>query len=227
LYSIVFAQCVFALFAIYIEKYVVSGEIYIIFRLKMNATKVLVIEYVSEDIQLEDVLLSQNFQVFSLLPDALNIETVADDIKPDVILINSRKVTDSIMQFITDINRVYESPIVLFSDDPDTHSVNKVIEAGISAYIVSGLESNRIKSIIDIGIARFKKQQSLKKELEQTKSKLEDRKLTDRAKGILIKTRGFSEDEAYHTLRKLAMDRNISLGEMAKNVISMAELLEH
>lgn len=60
------------------------------------------------------------------------------------------------MQFITDINQIYESPIILFSDDPGTHSVNKVIEAGISAYIVNGLESKRIKSIMDIGIARFK-----------------------------------------------------------------------
>ena len=193
----------------------------------MSAIKVLVVEYVSKDIEFEDILSHQNFQTFSLLPDALDIKSIANEIKPDVILINSRKVTDSIMQFITDINQIYQCPIILFSDDPDTHSVNKVIEAGISAYIVSGLESGRIKSIIDIGIARFKQQQGLKKELEQTKSKLEDRKLIDRAKGILIKTRGFSEDEAYHKLRKLAMDRNISLGEMAKNIISMAELLEN
>ncbi len=134
---------------------------------------------------------------------------------------------NSILQLITGINQVYECPIILFSDDPDTDSVNKVIKAGISAYIVSGLESKRIKSIIDIGMARFQLQQGLKKELIKTKAQLEDRKLTDRAKGILIKTRGFTEDEAYHTLRKLAMDRNISIGEMAKNVIAMAELLDH
>ncbi len=192
----------------------------------MNSIKVLVIEFTSEYKVLEQILLAQNYQVFTFLPKALRLESIANEIKPDVILINSSKVSDSIMQLISDINKVYESPIVLFSDDPDTDSVNKVIKSGISAYIVSGLESKRIKSIIDIGIARFKEQQSLKKELQKAKSKLEDRKVTDRAKGILIKTRGFSEDEAYHTLRKLAMDRNISLGEMAKNVIAMAELLE-
>jgi len=195
--------------------------------LKMNAIKVLVIEYTSEYKVLEQILLAHNYQVFTFIPESLSVESLANEILPDVIMINSQKVTDSIMQTITDINQVYECPIVLFSDDPDTHSVNKVIKSGISAYIVSGLESKRIKSIIDIGIARFKQQQSLKKQLQKAKLKLEDRKVTDRAKGILIKTRGFSEDEAYHTLRKLAMDRNISLGEMAKNVISMVELLEH
>ncbi len=193
----------------------------------MNSKKVLVIEYNSEYKVLEKILLAQDYQVFTFLPEALHFESIANEIKPDVILINSEKVTDTIMQLISKINQLYETPIVLFSDDPDTDSVNKVIKAGISAYIVNGVESKRINSIIDIGIARFKQQHQLKKELEKTKAKLEDRKLTDRAKGILISSRGYTEDEAYHTLRKLAMDRNISLGEMAKNVIAMAELLDH
>lgn len=193
----------------------------------MNPAKVLVIECSSEQKELEAILLSQNFQVITLQQEKLSLGYIAEEIKPDVILINSVKVANSILQLITGINQVYECPIILFSDDPDTDSVNKVIKAGISAYIVSGLESKRIKSIIDIGMARFQLQQGLKKELIKTKAQLEDRKLTDRAKGILIKTRGFTEDEAYHTLRKLAMDRNISIGEMAKNVIAMAELLDH
>jgi len=191
----------------------------------MDITNVLVIEYIPGDKILENILLSQNMQVVSLLPEVLDISTITKDIKPDVILINCRKVTDSMMQLILNINQAYPRPIILFSDDPDTQSVNKVIKSGVSAYIVSGLESNRIKSIIDIARARFNEQQSMKNELEKTKSKLEERKLVDRAKGLLIKTRGFSEDEAYHTLRKLAMDRNIAIGEMAKNVIAMAELL--
>ena len=193
----------------------------------MNPAKVLVIECTREQKELEAILLNQNFQVITLLQESLSLGYIAEEIKPDVILINSVKVTNSILQLITGINQVYDCPIILFSDDPDTDSVNKVIKAGISAYIVSGLESKRIKSIIDIGMARFKLQQGLKKELEKTRAQLESRKLTDRAKGILIQTRGFTEDEAYHTLRKLAMGRNISIGEMAKNVIAMAELLDH
>ncbi|WP_428357590.1 ANTAR domain-containing response regulator [Methyloprofundus sp.] len=101
------------------------------------------------------------------------------------------------------------------------------MRAGIIAYIVNGLESKGSKSIIDIATARFKEQQQLKAGLEKTKDKLEERKLVERAKDILIKTRDFSEDEAYHTLQKLAMDRNIALAEMAKNGIAMSELLAH
>ncbi len=191
----------------------------------MTRINVLVIEYLDSDKTLETIVRKQNIQVVAISPENLDTQFIASTLKPDVMLINCRKVTDLMLQFVAEINELYARPIILFSDDPDTQSVNKVIKSGISAYIVSGLESNRIKSIIDIAIARFTEQQSLKNELEKTKSKLEERKLVDRAKGILIKTRNFSEDEAYHTLRKLAMDRNIAIGEMAKNVIAMSELL--
>lgn len=193
----------------------------------MSSYKILVIEYIAEAKELEKILQEQGFQASTLISGSPDINKITHEIKPQIIIINSEKVTPPIIEFVQKLNLVYARPIIFFSEDPDTRSVNKVIKAGISAYIVSGLESKRIKSIIDIAAARFKEQQQLKTELEKTKSKLEERKLMDRAKGILIKTRGLSEDDAYHTLRKLAMDRNISLGEMAKNVIAMAELLEN
>ena len=193
----------------------------------MSNYKILVIEYLSESKDLEMMLHKLNFQAVTLRSDSLDINKITNEIMPQIIVINSEKVTHPIIEFVQQLNQTYARPIILFSEDPDTQSVNKVIKAGISAYIVSGLESKRIKSIIDIAAARFKEQQQLKTELKKTRSKLEERKLIDRAKGILIKTRGFSEDEAYHTLRKLAMERNIALGEMAKNVIAMAELLKN
>ena len=131
-----------------------------------------------------------------------------------------------ILGAILDINRSHSVPVIMFAEDQDTETINRVIKAGISAYIVDGYEAKRIKAIIDIAMARFKEHQSLKNELEKTKIKLEERKLIDRAKGILIRSQGFTEDEAYHALRKLAMDRNMAIGEMAKNVISMADLLK-
>jgi len=184
-----------------------------------------VIEYIVGDKELEHILQKLNIPVVSILPSEIDIDVIAYQIKPDIILINTRKVNTKIVTFILDINQVYERPIILFSDDPDIQSVNKVIKSGVSAYIVSGLESKRIKSIIDIAVARFNELSHLKDELQKTKAQLEDRKLIDKAKGILMQTRGFSEEEAYHTLRKLAMDRSIAVGEMAKNVIAMAELL--
>lgn len=191
----------------------------------MNPLNVLVIEQNSDDNELEAILLSQGIKAKTTTLQAVDTMDVANT-QPDVILFNSHRATEVVLKTISEINKFYAAPIILFSDDADTKAVNKVIKAGVSAYIVNGLESKRIKSIIDIAIARFGQQKLLKDELEKTKSKLEERKLIDRAKGILIKTRGFSEDESYHTLRKLAMDRNIAIAEMAKNVISMAELLK-
>ena len=114
----------------------------------------------------------------------------------------------------------------MFASDGNVDTINLAIKAEVSAFIVDGLEHNRIESIINVAIARFKHQQCLNNALEEARAKLEDRKQIDRAKAILIKTQNFTEDEAYHTLRKLAMDRNISLGEMAKNVIVMSELFK-
>ncbi len=192
----------------------------------MSPYKILVIEYISRNNELEKILQKQGIQANTAFPESLDIEQITNELKPQIIIINSIKVTDTIIEFIQTLNLVYARPMILFSEDPDTQSINKVIKAGISAYIANGLESKRIKSIIDIAAARFKEQQQLKTELQKTKSKLEERKLMDQAKSILIKTQGLSEDEAYHTIRKLAMDRNTALGEMAKNVIAMVKLLE-
>lgn len=125
-----------------------------------------------------------------------------------------------------EINQHHSIPVVMFAEDQQTETINKVIKAGVSAYIVDGLEPKRLKAIVDIAIVRFNEQQALKDELKKTKTQLEDRKLVDRAKAVLIKSQGYSEDDAYHALRKLAMDRKVSIGEMAKNVIAMADLLK-
>lgn len=117
-------------------------------------------------------------------------------------------------------------PVIMFASDDNNDSIHQVIKAEVCAYIVNGLDVKRLNSIVSVAMARFKHNQVLKQALEEVCAKLEDRKLIDRAKAILIKTQNFTEDEAYHTLRKLAMDRHISLGEMAKNVIAMSELFK-
>jgi len=192
----------------------------------MKVLNALVIEQTPDNYEIEEILLKQGIKATSTELKSLDFMEIADTINPDVILFNTSQTSSIVLQSISEINKVFAVPIILFSDETDTHAINKVIKAGVSAYIVDGLESKRIKSIIDIAIARFSEQKTLKDELEKTKSKLEERKLIDRAKGILIKTRGYSEDESYHTLRKLAMDRNVPIAEMAKNVITMAELLK-
>ncbi len=191
----------------------------------MNALNILLIEDETADQLLENILVTQSYSVINTAKSKSSIQALIADSDTDIVIFN----IDSPKKYFQDIQYINQHqtlPIIIFAADETTDTINQIVKAGVSAYVVNGLETNRINSIIAIAVARFKEQQRLKTELEKTKSKLEERKLIDRAKGILIKARGFTEDDAYHTLRKLAMDRNIAIGEMAKNIIAMAELLK-
>jgi two-component system, response regulator / RNA-binding antiterminator len=148
------------------------------------------------------------------------------EIAPDIIIFNFDTPSKKLFADLQTLNHQSPLPVIMFVSDGNAETIDQAIKADVSAYIVDGLERNRINSIINVAVARFKHQQSLKNALEEARAKLEDRKQIDRAKAILIKTQNFTEDEAYHTLRRLAMDRNITLGEMAKNVIAMSELFK-
>ncbi len=191
----------------------------------MNALNILLIEDETADQLLEKKLVAQGYSVTNTAKSKTNIQSLVANNDTDIVIFN----IDSPKKYFQDIHYLNQNqtlPIIIFAADDTTDTINQIVKAGVSAYVVNGLETSRINSIITIAVARFKEQQRLKTELEKTKSKLEERKLIDRAKGILIKARGFTEDDAYHTLRKLAMDRNIAIGEMAKNIIAMAELLK-
>ena len=192
----------------------------------MSSLKVLVIDSFDEQRLLEKQLQIQGFEVACLNHQALNLPDLAKTLQPDVMVLNLYSPDQAILDMILEINHNHSMPVVMFAEDQQTATINKVIKAGVSAYIDDGFEPRRIKTIIEIAIARFKEQQALKLELQKTKNQLEDRKLIDRAKALLIKSQGYDEDQAYHALRKLAMDRKLGLGEMAKNVIAMAELLK-
>lgn len=190
----------------------------------MAALNVLVVDEFDSEHLLEATLRQHGCEVLTLKLKELNMVQIVQTLHPDVVVLNLYTPSEAVLRMIIEINHHYSLPVVIFAEDQQTETINKVIKAGVSAYIVDGLEAKRIKSIVDIAIARFKEQHALKEELKKTKTQLEDRKLVDRAKAILIKSQGYTEDQAYHALRKLAMDRNIAIGEMAKNVISMAEL---
>ncbi|MDO8844937.1 MAG: ANTAR domain-containing protein [Methylicorpusculum sp.] len=192
----------------------------------MKPLKVLIVDEVQADKLLEHTLQKYGFEIACLPLKSLDLSAIVLSLLPDIVVLNVFTPTQAVLKAILTINQSHSVPVIIFAEDQDTETINQVIKAGVSAYIVDGLDTKRIKTIIDIAIARFKEQQALKDELKKTKSQLEERKLIDRAKGLLMKSQGYNEDEAYHALRKLAMDRNIAIGEMAKNVISMADLLK-
>ncbi|MGY6277846.1 ANTAR domain-containing response regulator [Methylomonas sp. MgM2] len=193
----------------------------------MTARKVLVIdEFFDTGISLEESLSRHGYQVATLKLQALDLLAVVQNLEPDAVVLNLYSPDDKVLNMILTLNQQCAVPVIMFAEDQQTDTINKVIKTGVSAYIVDGLEPRRIKAIIEVAIARFNEQQALKSELQKTRIQLEERKLVDRAKGILSQSQGYTEDQAYHALRKLAMDRKVSVGEMAKNIIAMAELLK-
>lgn len=192
----------------------------------MQALKVLIADETQGEKLLEKTLKKHGFETACLPFDTIDLNLLVSNLLPDIVVLNVYTPTPKTLDAILTINQSHSAPVILFAEDQDSDTIDKVIKAGVSAYIVDGLDPKRIKTIIDIAVARFKEQNAIKEELKKTKSQLEERKSVDRAKGILMKSQGFDEAQAYHALRKLAMDRNISIGEMAKNVISMADLLK-
>jgi response regulator NasT len=124
------------------------------------------------------------------------------------------------------LSRALKKPIAMFVDRSDSAEIEAAVEAGVSAYVVDGLRKERVKPILDMAISRFNAFARLTRELEEARSALEDRKLIDQAKAILIKSRGISEAEAYGLLRKTAMNQNRKIVEIAQSLITAAGLLE-
>ena len=147
-------------------------------------------------------------------------------IDPDVILIDLENPSRDVLEQMFQVSRVVKRPVAMFVDQADSASIQASVDAGVSAYIVDGLKKERIKSILDLCISRFNAFSRLQSELEQTKSALEERKVIDRAKGILMKAKKLSEEQAYALLRKTAMNENRKIADVAQSVITAAELFK-
>lgn len=174
---------------------------------------------------LEQALLDNGYEVVARSSVEEDLLQRISDVKPDVIIVDMESPDRDTLESMRTISRDQPRPIVMFAERSDRISIGEAVKAGVSAYVVDGMSPGRLNAIMEVAIARFREFQALRNELEETKSRLEDRKLIDKAKGILMKQRNMSEDEAFKVLRKMAMDRNIKLGEAARNVIIVAELL--
>ena len=144
--------------------------------------------------------------------------------EPDVLVIDMETPDDSIFNQLVEINKQIPKPIVFFADKGETDVIKKAVKTGVSAFIVDGLTARRIKPVIELAIERFKEMQSLYKELAETKTNLEERKIIEKAKGILMSKKNVSEDAAYNSLRKLAMEQNKKLIDVARSMIELSEL---
>src|SRR4029079_6346017 len=145
---------------------------------------------------------------------------------PDVILIDLENPSRDVLEQMFQVSRAVRRPIAMFVDQSDAASIQASVDAGVSAYIADGFRKERIKSIIDLCISRFNAFAKLQDELERTKNALEERKVIDRAKGILMKVKNLSEEQAYALMRKTAMNENKKIADVAQSVITAAELFK-
>ena len=170
-------------------------------------------------------LIKAGHQVAAVLPSALELIARIEEIRPDIILIETESPSRDTLEHLAVMNREMPRPVVMFSQDGDSDTIRSAIRAGVAAYVVDGFEIDRLRPIVDVAVARFDEHQALRRELADTSRKLSERKCIEKAKGILMKTRGMDEDAAYKALRKLAMERSQPLAKVADNLIEMAQLL--
>lgn len=147
------------------------------------------------------------------------------DINPDVIVIDLENPNRDQLEHMFQVSRAVRRPIAMFVDRADSGSIEAAVDAGVSAYVVDGLKRERVKPILDMAVSRFRAFSKLAKELEDARTELADRKAIDRAKGILMKSKGLSEQEAYDLLRRTAMSQSRKIIDVAQSLIIASGLL--
>ncbi len=146
-------------------------------------------------------------------------------VDPDVILIDLENPSRDVLEQMFQVSRAVKRPVAMFVDQSDSASIEAAVDAGVSAYIVGGMRKERVQNILDLCISRFNAFARLQDELERTRTALDERKAIDRAKGILMKAKNLTEQDAYALLRRTAMNENKKIADVAQSVITAAELL--
>jgi len=174
---------------------------------------------------IEDGLRDAGYANLTVVYDVVGIARRIADIAPDVIVIDLENHNRDMLESMFQLSRAVRRPIAMFVDRSDQASIEAAVDAGVSAYVVDGLKRERVKPVVDMAISRFNAFARMARELEEARSQLESRKLVDRARGILMATRGLSEADAYALLRKTAMNQNRKISEIAESLIMAAGLL--
>ncbi|MDD5035642.1 MAG: ANTAR domain-containing protein [Methylococcaceae bacterium] len=172
---------------------------------------------------LEQALAEAGYRVIARLRDDGNLAAEVAKHQPDVIVIDMEAPGRDVLEQMREIGRDQPKPIILFSDQRDPDYIRQAVQAGVSAYVVDGLSRERVMPIVEVAVARFREFQTLKNQLEETKTQLADRKIIDKAKGLLMAKKHMSEDSAYQFLRKTAMSRNAKLADVARLLIALEE----
>ncbi len=161
----------------------------------------------------------------NVIHEVNGVARTIETLQPDVIIIDIENPNRDMMEHLFQLTRTVGRPIAMFVDRSDTASIEAAVDAGVSAYIVDGLKKERVKSILDMDVSRFNAFSRLQRELAEARSALEERKVVERAKGILMKMRGLSEEEARGAARQSAMNEKKKMADIAQSIVTAARLL--
>lgn len=188
--------------------------------------RVLLIDDGAHRVQLiRDELTRRGYMVVGVLDSAVLIHDCVVQLSPDVVIVDSESPTRDTLEHLATMSANNPRPVVVFTDDDSEAPLQRALQAGVSAYVVAGLTPERLAPVLQVAIARFEQDKSLRLQLAQAQSELSSRKRVERAKGILMQQSKLSEEDAYRQLRKLAMDRGQKLVDMAERIIDAHELL--
>ena len=175
---------------------------------------------------LEEGLREAGYVNVTVLRDMQNLLRKIVDLDPDVIFIDLENPNRDVLEQMFQVSRCVRRPIAMFVDRSDTDMIKAAVEAGVGAYVVDGLRKERVKAVLDMAVSRFYAFNEMREELDRTKQALEERKVVERAKGILMKERGMTEEAAYALLRKAAMNENRRVAEIAQSLVTASKLFK-
>jgi response regulator NasT len=170
-------------------------------------------------------LLEAGYDLVASLPADMFLPERIAQLQPDLIIIDAESDARDVLEHIVITSRDERRPIVLFTEDDTASSMEAAMAAGVSAYIVAGLQAERIKPVLAVALARFRQEQKLLDELADTRHKLAERKVVERAKGLLMAHQHLTEEQAYQKLRSMAMNKKLKLSEIAQRILDVEDLL--
>lgn len=170
-------------------------------------------------------LLENGFNLVATLPPDVFLTERLAQLQPDMVIVDAESEARDALEHVVMATRDERRPIVMFTNDSDSSVARDAVAAGVSAYVVAGLSTERIRPILDVAMLRFQHEESLRQELADAKSELSGRKLIDRAKGLLMQRQQLTEQQAYDKLRKAAMNKGLKLHEVAQRMLDVSDLL--
>lgn len=174
---------------------------------------------------LRQSLTENGFNIITRADDNTSLQAECSELQPDVVIIDTESPSKTVLESVYAITTVNTKPVVMFAQDSDKEIVKAATKAGVSAYIVGAVTSERLAPVIEAAVARFEETKQLREELLQANTKLDERKIVERAKGILMRQRDLDENEAYKMLRGMAMQRNMKLADLSNQLIDAAKML--